>query len=145
MNPLAKLVERRSFRGRWTNIVWLLVYLPIAAFAIEELKFHGGARFAQLWPFLIPIGLVALQLFRPTILVWGILVIPTGLYFCVGVYYAVRNAFDGIYRADREGLVLGMLFLALLFAAFAAVAFVGWPRSFRQDGDFQLRKTPAPG
>jgi hypothetical protein len=131
---LAALVERRSRRGWWAYVIWLLVYLPTAMMFAGEMSAHGGAGAAQMWPLLIPIVILIAQWVRPTILGWGVLFLPTLLYFGIGVYYLIRNNLGAHpqWEHDSEGVILGSVFLAALLVACAALMFAARPRALHE-------------
>jgi hypothetical protein len=84
---LVALVQRRSRRGWWVYVIWLLVYLFTAMMYADEMAFHSGATAMQMWPLVIPIVIVIVQWVRPSVLGWAVICLPTFLYFGVGVYY----------------------------------------------------------
>jgi hypothetical protein len=73
---LSALVKRRTRRGSWAYIAWLLAYLPLMGFIAS---FYG--RTCQLL-LLIPLAVVLVQLAYPTSFGWAVVVIPS--VFCVG-------------------------------------------------------------
>jgi hypothetical protein len=80
---LAALIQKRSRRGWWAYVIWLLIYAPtVMMFAGDT-----GASPARMWPFLIPVAILSLQLVRPTILIWAVISLPTFLY--LGIYWTV--------------------------------------------------------
>ncbi len=125
------LIQRRSRRGWWAYVIWLLVYLFTAMMFADEMAFHTGATAAQLWPLLIPILIITVQWVRPTVLGWAIICLPTFLYFGIGVYYAVRNNVGPHpqWEHDLGGVILGAFFLTALLAACVALTFAARPRA----------------
>jgi hypothetical protein len=73
------IFERRTRRGSWAYIVWLLAYLPLMGFIAS---FNGRPYLMLL---LIPLAVVLVQLAYPTLLGWAVLGIPT--VFCTGVMF----------------------------------------------------------
>jgi hypothetical protein len=131
---LVALVERRSRRGWWAYVIWLLVYLFTAMMFAGEMTAHSGATAAQMLPLLIPVVIVIVQWVRPTILGWAVIFLPTFLYFGIGVYYAITNNLGPHpqWEHDLGGLILGSFFLAALLAACLAVMFAARPRRFHE-------------
>jgi hypothetical protein len=127
---LVALVERRSRRGWWAYLIWLLVYLPTAMMFAGEMSFHGGAKTAQMWPLLLPIVIIIVQWMRPTLLGWVVLSLPTMIYFGVGIYYLVDNNLGAQpqWKTDSAGVILGFVFLGALLCVCVALIFGARPR-----------------
>jgi hypothetical protein len=127
---LVALVQRRSRRGWWVYVIWLLVYLFTAMMYAGEIAFHSGVMAVQMWPLVIPVLIVIAQWVRPTMLGWAVICLPTFLYFVVGVYYLVRNNLGPHpqWEHDSGGVILGSFFLAALLAACIALMFAARPR-----------------
>jgi len=131
---LVALVQRRSWRGWWAYVIWLLVYLVTAMMFADEMAFHSGATATQMWPLLIPIVIIVVQWVRPTVLGWAVICLPTFLYFGVGVYYAVTNNLGPHpqWEHDSQGVILGSFFLAALLAACIALTLAARPRRIHE-------------
>jgi hypothetical protein len=127
---LTALIRRRSRRGWWAYVIWLLVYLPTAIMYAGAISFLSGASAAQMWPLLIPIVIPIVQWVRPTILGWAVIFLPTFLYFAIGFYYAIRNNIGPHpqWEDDSEGVILGTVYLATLLGVCAALMFAARPR-----------------
>ena len=123
---LAALIQQRNRRGWWVYVIWLLLY------SATTMMFAGdtGASAAQMWPFLIPVAILILQWVRPTLLGWAVISLPTCLYFCVGIYYAVANNLRSHpqWEYDSEGVILGSVFLAVLLGMCIALIVAARPR-----------------
>jgi len=124
-------IERRSRRGWWAYVIWLLIYLPTAIMFWGEMSFHRGASVAQMSPLLIPIVILVVQWVRPTILGWVVISLPTFLYFGVGVYCLITNNLGPHpqWEHDSGGVILGSIFLAALFGACVALMFAARPKA----------------
>jgi hypothetical protein len=125
------LIQRRSRRGAWVYAILLLAYyMPTAMMLASEMRF---ANPAQAWPLLVPLVVVIVQWVRPTILGWACIAMPTFLYFCIGVYYAVANNLGPSqqWEYDREGVVFGTVYLTVLLGVCMALTFAAWPRASR--------------
>jgi len=131
---LGTLVERRSRRGWWAYVIWLVVYLPTAMMFAGEMFFHSGTRAAQMWPLLMPIVVLITQWVRPTLLGWVVIFLPTFLYFGVGVYYAITNNLGPHpqWEHDSEGVILGGVFLAALLGVCLALTLAARPRALHE-------------
>jgi len=127
---LAALIRERSRNGWWAYLIWLFVYLLTAALFAEEAHFHGGAGASKLWPLVIPIFVIICQWARPTILGWALVSVPTVLYFCLGLYYAIANNIGPHpqWEYDSSGVVLGVIFLLALLGACISLVYAARPR-----------------
>ena len=96
---LSALVKRRTRRGFWAYILWLLVWVPLMVFI---------ASF-QLRPYqmllLIPIVVVLVQVGYPTLLGWAVIVMPSVFFTGVMAYFVVVTA-PGRLQHDLAGLVI---------------------------------------
>jgi hypothetical protein len=107
------------------HLILLLAYVLGAMMFIGDI---GGGS-ARMWPLLIPIGIIVGQWIRPTILGWVIIIVPTILYFAVGVYYLVANNIGAHpqWEDDAEGVILGSFFLAALLVLCTGLIFAAKP------------------
>lgn len=94
------IFERRTRRGSWAYIAWLLAYLPLIGFIAS---FNGRPYLILL---LIPLAVVLVQLAYPTLLGWAVVVIPT--VFCVGVmfFFVVVTAPARVHHHELAALVI---------------------------------------
>jgi hypothetical protein len=117
----AVVVQKRSRRGWWAYVIWLVVYVWSAMYFLGD----TGTDVSEMWPFLIPIGIVILQLIRPTLLVWAVISLPTFVYFAVPIYYIIVNNIGPHpqWKDDSEGVILGAVFLTALFGLCVALIF----------------------
>jgi hypothetical protein len=125
---LAVLIERRSRRGWWVHLLWLPLYLFIALFLVAEYQLYPGLGFAKMWVLLIPLVLLALQLYRPTILAWALILTPFVLFTGLDIHYVIRNSL-GPRPYDYVGRTV---FLPVEIALCVAIASIGWPRPVGQ-------------
>ena len=98
------LVERRTRRGSWAYILWLLAYLPPMVWIAGDLSFQVHPY--QLLPLLIPIGVVLVQIAYPTLLGWAVIAIPSALFAGVGVFFVVLTAPARDSQHEPAGLVI---------------------------------------
>jgi uncharacterized membrane protein len=93
------IFERRTRRGSWAYIVWLLAYLPLLGFIAS---FNGRPYLMLL---LIPLAVVLVQLAYPTLFGWAVVVIHT--VFCVGVmfFFVVVTAPARLHQHELTALV----------------------------------------
>ncbi len=98
--------------------------------ARDKLGDHRSA--ARMWPLLLPGAVIISQLIRPTVLGWPLILLPTLLYFGVGVYYAITNNLGPHpqWEHDSEGVILGSVLLAALLGVCVALLFAGRPKAF---------------
>jgi hypothetical protein len=93
------LFKRRTRRGSWAYILWLLAYLPLMGFIAS---FNGRPYLMLL---LIPLAVVLMQLAYPTLFGWVVVVIPT--VFCIGVmlFFVVVTAPARVHQHELAALV----------------------------------------
>jgi len=113
----ARLEFDERFRGK---IKWYVKPIRFAG----EMAFHAGARPYQMLPLLIPVLVVAAQVFYPTLLGWAFIFIPSVAYCCIGLYYLIRIAAEKPpqWEHDLEGFVVGLFFVGMYL--FASVCFL---------------------
>jgi hypothetical protein len=123
---LAALLQKRSRRGWWAYVTWLLVYAPtVMVFAGDT-----GASARQMWPFLIPVPILVLQWVRPTILVWAVISLPTFLYLGIYSYYAITVGPQRQWIS--EDVILRCVFFSALLGASVALMAAAKLGAFRE-------------
>jgi hypothetical protein len=124
------LIQKRSRRGWWAYVIWLLIYVPsIMLFAGDT-----GTSVGQMWPFLIPVAILVLQLVQPTILVWAVISLPTFLYFGIFIYYAIAYKVgpQPMWDYDSQGVILGWVFFPALLGACVSLMVAAKLGAFRE-------------
>ncbi len=105
-------IIRRIRRGSWAYIPWLLVWLPPLIWMAGNLSFN--VRATELWPVLIPILAVAIQIIYPTLLGWAILFIPS-IFFAGGALISVIITAPVRIHKDQFGALLVSSIAALVY------------------------------
>jgi len=105
------VVKRRTRRGAWAYILWLLAYLPPMVWIAGGLSFH--VRPYQMLPLLIPIVVVLVQMVYPTLLGWAVIVIPSVFFAGIGVCAVVLTAPARYWQHDLAGLVISSVVAGL--------------------------------
>jgi hypothetical protein len=131
---LAGLIKRRSRRGWWIYVIWLLSYVLSVMLYLGD----TGADLAQVWPLFIPIPILVLQWVRPTVLVWVAISLPTFLYFGIVAFYEIiditgpRPHGQSQWDSDSQGVILGWIFFAAWLVVCIALMFAPRPGAFRE-------------
>jgi hypothetical protein len=98
------VIARRTRRGSWAYILWLLAHLPPMVWIAGGLSFN--VRPYQMLPLLIPIVVVLVQLVLPTLLGWAVIAIPSVFFAAVGVCAVVITAPVRVQRHELTALVI---------------------------------------
>jgi len=115
---LVFLFRRRSRRGWWAYLIWVLPYLLVASWFAADVNLSLSRQL----PLLLPIVLVIVQWVWPTVLGWAVIFTPTFLYFCDCASYLVQTIKDCFAsNPDIEGIVCFLIFLGLLFSMCSAL------------------------
>jgi hypothetical protein len=85
LHPVRALFQRRR-RRVWVYVLWLLANIATAWFYAQFYRIENIQPSQWLLPILIPSVVVAVQIFYPTIFVWGVISIPT-VFFVGGQIY----------------------------------------------------------
>jgi hypothetical protein len=96
---LSAAIKRRTRRGSWAYILWLLAYLPLMLFIAS---FH---RRPDQMLLLIPIVVVLTQLAYPTLVGWAAIVIPSMFVTGVALFFVVLTA-PGRVQENLPALVI---------------------------------------
>ena len=78
-------------------------------------------------PLLLLVLVALVQLIYPTVLGWAAIILPTAIYGALGVW-TVASDFtrtSAHWESDPSGLVLGIVFLAVVLAVFAGLVRAG--------------------
>jgi hypothetical protein len=98
------LVERRTRRGSWAYLLWLLAYVPMMIFC-ADFAFWNLRPF-QLLPLLIPIVIILVQLIWPTLLGWAVIALPSVFVAGVGVVSVILTASARVQQDELGALVI---------------------------------------
>jgi len=88
-------------------LFWLVAYGVTVWFYVGDAGLHLG----QTLPFLVPVAVVIIQMIYPTLFGWAIIVVPSLVYTVNGAYYLIRNITEKQWAYDRQGLLLGLVFV----------------------------------
>lgn len=127
------LIERRRRTGWWTLLYWLFPYSFTAVMLVREVTSQRHAGLAEFWPLLLPVGIILLQWYRPTIFGWSLIVLPTLVCACAAVFYTIRN-----WEFNPARKFFGFHYFAvdcLLWSVLLLIAVYGWPASLSEAGD----------
>jgi hypothetical protein len=93
-------VKRRTRRGSWAYILWLLAWLPpmvfIASFYLRPYQML----------LLIPIIVALVQVVYPTLLGWAVIVIPSVFFTGAMGFFVIVTAPARVQRCEPESLVI---------------------------------------
>ena len=118
---LGRLVERRSRRGWWAYLLWLVVYVVAESIYAESFASAGEPiGTAQLALALtVPVAFVVIQWVRPTRLVWGMFAAPSIVFAGNALFYSIA------YGWDADTALESVSYIGLILATCASVLWVG--------------------
>jgi hypothetical protein len=121
MRLVRAVVKRRTRRGVWAYLLWLLAYLPPMVWIAGGLSFQ--VRPYQMLPLLIPLVVVLVQVVYPTWLGWAVIVIPSVCFAGVGVCAVVLTAPARVQRHELAALAISSVAVSVYVLVCVALGF----------------------
>ena len=117
MKTLSLVFARCERRGGWLYTICLVVVILYGLLYTSERSFHANVPYLTAFaPMLLPIGIILLQVLRPTLLGWAAVLTGFTFYTVIGCYFLIRNFGWSQWRVDTSGFVLGSMPIAALMA-----------------------------